>query len=231
MVGLVVHPSGKQKYAEEIISTANLSSSRVFEASQLRTPETLKAMAELKADVALSIFFGYILRTEFLDLFPKGCINLHPALLPYNRGAYPNVWSIIDGTPAGVTLHYIDQGVDTGDIIAQQEVPVDETDTGKTLYSKLETASVELFVKTWPAIHMQQITPFPQSEANGTAHRLHDVEDIDQIELDKAYKATDLINILRARTFPPYKGSYFLNSSGKKVFMRLELIRDEEETS
>ena len=75
---------------------------------KLKEPKVLEAIDALQPDIGLSILFDYILRSEFLELCPLGVVNLHPSYLPYNRGQYPNVWSIMDGTPAGVTLHYID---------------------------------------------------------------------------------------------------------------------------
>src|SRR5205823_2904000 len=158
----------------------------------------------------LSVLFDYILSGKFLALFPRGCLNLHPALLPYNRGEYPNVWSIVEGTPSGVTLHYIDEGIDTGDIIAQKAVPVDPVDTGETLYRKLEQASVVLFKETWPHVCAGRAPRIPQILTTGTQHKRRDVETIDEIDLNRSYIAGDLINILRSRTFPPYRGAYFI---------------------
>lgn len=226
IVGLVVHPPDKSKYREEIIQESGLANELIFEGSQLRHSRTLEDINNLRADIGISILFGYILKPEFLSLFPRGIVNLHPSLLPYNRGQYPNVWSIIDGTPAGVTLHYIDEGVDTGDIIAQCEIPVEPVDTGESLYRKLERTSVELFKKNWREIACNCAPRVPQGDTPGTYHRTKDVEAIDEIDLDKEYRARDLINIMRARTFPPHSGAYF-RSCGRKVFMRLSLFYEE----
>ena len=157
---------------------------------------------------------------------PAGCVNCHPALLPYNRGQYPNVWSIIENTPAGVTLHYIDCGIDTGDIIAQKEVLIEPIDTGESLYKKLEKTCVNLFKDTWFMIRSRQAPRIPQLSNEGTYHRTSDVELIDKIELDCKYTARELINILRARTFPPYKGAYFLHN-GRKVYLQLKLFNED----
>src|SRR5262245_54565473 len=138
VVGLVIHPEGRRRCGPEMLAAAGLPREYVFDAKQLREPKTLERIRSLKADVGVSVLFGYILTRDLLSLMPHGCVNLHPAYLPYNRGAYPNVWSIVDGTPAGVTLHSIDAGIDTGPIIARREVPIDPTDTGETLYRKLE---------------------------------------------------------------------------------------------
>lgn len=227
IAGLVLHPASKRKYGEEIVRDTAVSPTNVFDGSKLRQPSILASIKALQPDIALSIMFGYILKPEFIQLFPHGVINLHPSLLPYNRGANPNVWSIIEQTPAGVTLHYIDTGIDTGDIIAQQKVTVEPVDTGETLYRKLEQASVSLFQNTWPLIRSGQVQRIQQPKEAGTFHRNKDLDLIDRIDLDRQYMARDLINILRARTFPPYPGAYFVEN-GRKVYMRLQLLYEED---
>ncbi len=221
-VGLVVHPEECSRFRSELINRSQLSNNFIFDATTLRTPETLAAIRSLRPDLGISISLGYILKKEFLSCFPMGCINLHPALLPHNRGAYPNVWSIVEGTPSGVTLHYINEGIDTGDILSQEQVRVDSYDTGQTLYRKLESASISLFKRTWPVFKKGEIQGRPQETKDGTYHKTRDVQDIDEIFLDREYSARYLINLLRARTFSPYKGAYFVHE-GRKVFMKLAL--------
>lgn len=221
-VGLVVHPAEKGRCRAEIIEASGLSPEYIFEGSTLRAPETLAAMKALRPDLGLSALFDYILKEEFLALFPLGCLNLHPALLPYNRGQYPNVWSIIEGTPSGVTLHYIDPGIDTGDVVAQKEVPFEPTDTGESLYRRLEQASIDLFREVWPMVIARKVQRTPQMREVGTYHQTRDVDAIDKIDLDRQYTARHLINILRARTFPPYRGAYFIHE-GRRIYLRLAL--------
>jgi methionyl-tRNA formyltransferase len=182
----------------------------------------LEAIAELEPDLAISVFFGFLLKDPFLRLFRGNAINLHPGYLPYNRGRMPNVWSIVDQTPAGATLHYIDAGVDTGDIIAQKRVVVEPIDTGESLYSKLEDACVDLFRGTWPLIKAGKARRTAQPADEGTHHRGRDVELIDAIDLGRMYMARDLLNVLRARTFPPFPGAHF-EIDGKQVYVRVEL--------
>ncbi len=227
IAGLVIHPEEKRKFTDEILKTAALPGERIFEAPALREVKTLDQIKSLNADVALSVMFDYILKKEFLNLFPQGCFNLHPSYLPYNRGNYPNVWSIVDGTPAGVTLHIVDEGVDTGLIIAQERVEIAPVDTGESLYHKLEEAGIRLFREAWPRVEKGEYTPIPQDTSIGEFHKKSDVEKIDRIDLDREYKARDLINILRARTFPPYKGAYF-EENGQKVYMELKLYGGDE---
>jgi methionyl-tRNA formyltransferase len=227
LAGLVLHPPKKRKYGDEIIAAAGVSPERIFDGSTLRQPETMQAISALSPDLAISIYFGYILKPELIDIFGEGVINLHPSYLPYNRGAHPNIWSIIDGTPAGVSLHYIDAGIDTGALIARQEVAVEPTDTGQSLYQKLEQTSLALFRETWPAIAAGTPPHLPPINETGTFHRVRDVQQVDEIDLERSYTGRELINILRARTFPPYGGAYFLHE-GKKIYVRLQLIHEDE---
>ncbi len=221
VVGLVVHPAEKRRYGDEIIACAGVVDSVIFEGPQLRDAQTIQAIEALKPDIAVSVMFGYILHDPLIRVFPQGVINLHPSYLPYNRGAYPNVWSIIDGTPAGATLHYIDEGVDTGDIIARKQVDVLPYDTGQSLYHKLESAAFDLFCEAWPSVRDGQ-APRTAQPQGGTTHRVRDIESIDRIELDRPTTARELINLLRARTFPPYHGAYF-EADNQRVYLRLEL--------
>jgi methionyl-tRNA formyltransferase len=222
IVGLVIHPPTRQKYAKEMKCLLKLPSSAVFDGSRLNDPKVQKAIRSLRPDLGISILFDYILRPAFLEIFPRGVINLHPSFLPYNRGQYPNVWSIVEGTPAGATLHYIDRGIDTGAIIAQKKVDIEPIDTGEMLYRKLERASMDLFKKSWPFFASGKLRGKKCAGAKGTYHCTADVEKIDRIELSKKYPARELIDILRARTFPPYRGAYFIHK-GRRIYMRLEL--------
>lgn len=221
IVGLVLAPAEKQRYASEIVAAVG-PGVPCFDGSGLRDAEVIAQVRDLHPDIAVSCFFTDILRRDFLDLFPQGCVNVHPAYLPYNRGAYPNVWAIVEGTPAGVTIHYIDDGIDTGDVISRREVPVEPFDTGRTLYEKLESTALELFAAEWPRIARGDVSRCKQAPEQGSFHRSADVAEIDEIDLDRPYRAGDLINILRARTFAPFDGAYFVDEHGRKVFLRLE---------
>lgn len=222
IVGLVVHPPEKRKYGEEIIHTSGLPTELIFSETDINQASFLDRMRELKPDIILSIFFGYILRKEFIQIPSMGCINLHPAYLPYGKGQYPNVWSIVEETPAGATLHYIDEGIDTGDIIAQKEVIVDFTDTGESLYRKLEKACLELFKENWGAIKKGTNKKISQP-IGGTYHTTKDVREIDEIKLGEMYGARFLINTLRARTFPPHESAYVVLDDGRKIYIRVSL--------
>ena len=227
VAAVVMHPPERGKFLNEIRASAASAGAEIFCADSLRDPDGLKKIAAAKPDMGFSIMFGYLLKPDFLSLLPRGCLNLHPAFLPFNRGAHPNVWSIVDRTPAGVTVHFIDEGVDTGDIVCQKKVSILATDTGESLYHKLESAGLELLREAWPAIANGKFKRTPQPAGSGTSHKLSDVARIDEIDLQKSYKAEDLLNILRARTFPPHAGAFF-RRDGRKVYIRIQL---EEESN
>jgi methionyl-tRNA formyltransferase len=223
-IGMVVHSPERAKCRDEILELAHLPPDRVLEAPELRKAAGLAWLEQLQPDWLLSVLFGHRLLPAVLTVPRKGAVNLHPALLPYNRGAHPNVWSIVDGTPAGVTMHFMDACIDAGDIIAQREVPVEPTDTGATLYARLEQSAFELFAETWPALCADSYLRQPQTRA-GTFHRLADVEAIDRICPDQHMTARQLVDILRARTFPPHKGAY-LDLGDRRIYLRLELVEE-----
>lgn len=222
IVGLVVHPTGFAKNKRELITMSRLPKPKIFRGDRLNSKKTVSAIKNLKPDLFLSINFRYLLKDEIISIPKYGCVNLHFGYLPYNRGVFADAFSIIENTPAGVTYHLIDTGIDTGKIISRQKVDKTDTDTGKSLYQKLTRAAYDLFVKTWPKIQNWNFQPINQPHG-GTYHRRTDIAFIDKIDLEKKYKADDLINILRARTFPPYHGAYFNTADGKKIYLRLKL--------
>lgn len=227
IVGLVLHPPQRRTWGAEIIAAAGVAPSRIFDGSRLRDPETARRLRALGAEVAVSALFGYVLHPELLSAFDKGAVNIHPGLLPYGRGAHPNVWSIVERTPAGVTVHYMDEGVDTGDIIAQREVAVEPSDTAERLYRKLERAAVALFAEQWPAIRDGAAPRAPQPRNGGSTHRARDLARLDEIDLDRTYTGRELIDLLRARTFPPFPGAFF-RDGGRTVHVRIELLDAEQ---
>lgn len=227
LVGLVLHPEDKRAYGEEILNASQLQDDRILLAPELKEEQGVGRLKGWRGEVGLSLYFGYILEPEVFGSFPERCLNLHPSYLPYNRGVYTNVWSIVDRTPAGASLHYIDEGVDTGPVLGRRRVEKRPTDTGETLYRRQEDACVDLFRDLWPQFVRGDIDPEPQPQEEGTYHQLADVEKIDRIKLDEEYTGRELLNRLRARTFPPYRGCYFIED-GQKIFLRLALWREEE---
>lgn len=128
-----------------------------------REPIHLGFLEEIKPDFIVSYNYKYLVSEEVVEAYFPKIINLHISLLPYNRGCHPNVWSFLEDTPKGVTIHLIDKGVDTGDILLQKEVFIDEEkETLKSSYLKLHQEIQLLFKENWELIKTGQITPVKQ---------------------------------------------------------------------
>lgn len=176
----------------------------VFVHSLLTTKQQLQRIEAVQPDYIISCGYRHIVPESVLEIPTDGCLNLHPSLLPFNRGANPNVWSIVEGTPAGVTLHYMDDDVDTGEIIAQRQVEQTFADTGKSLYERLEDAQVALFQQVWPELESGTVTTEEQAADAGTSHRSAEFEKLCQLDPDEEVRVKPFLDRLRALTFPPY---------------------------
>lgn len=138
-------------------------------------PLTQESLSEYHPDFAVSFGYRHILSEEILALLPSNAVNLHISLLPWNRGQHPNFWSIFDGTPTGVSIHLLDKGVDTGDLLAQREISLNhEKDTLSTSYWKLRAEVEALFKEIFKDLTEGKLSTSPQS-GQGTVHRAHEL--------------------------------------------------------
>lgn len=126
-------------------------------------------------DFIISYGYRYIIKPDIVQNFKNRAINLHISYLPWNKGADPNLWSFLEDSPKGVTIHYIDSGLDTGDIIVQTEVPYQENDTLRTTYERLTQTIEQLFTEYWPLIREGKVKGIPQPKG-GSYHKLKDKE-------------------------------------------------------
>lgn len=199
--------------------------SGVFVRSLLTRKDQLRVVKESEPDLVVSCGYRHIVPDGILEVPEMGCLNLHPAYLPYNRGANPNVWSIIEDTPAGVTLHYMDSGVDTGDIVARREVKTDFSDTGKDLHHRLEDAQVELFKNIWSKVAAGDLSLTKQEENAGTYHKTDDFESICELDGDEEIRIKDLLDRLRALTFPPYDNAR-IDVDGETYYIDIDIRQE-----
>lgn len=135
-------------------------------------------MQRLKPSLVISYNYNHIIKPDVIELFPRKIINLHTSLLPYNRGASPNFWSFIDDTPKGVTVHQLDEGLDTGAIIFQKRMYFDEdTETLASSYQKLQDAIQDLVKNNWETIASGNYSVVPQ-KGEGSFHRAVDMKNL-----------------------------------------------------
>ena len=132
----------------------------------VRTKEALSLtwIKENNFDFGLSYRYSKIISPDIIGYFGEKLINMHISFLPWNRGSDPNLWSYIEDTPIGVTIHRVNAGIDTGDVLLQQEVSIDlEADTLRTSYDKLSLAIEDLFISNVEALLTNTIPAKPQS--------------------------------------------------------------------
>ena len=213
LVAVVLHPSEKRRN-DQALQQALPPGIPV-----LTWPQNKAALLEFAPTHALSVQFSYIFRQDLLDLCPFA--NIHTSFLPYGRGAHPNAWAILNDHPAGVTLHLIDSGVDTGPILAQQEVSVDDADTAKTLYEKLQAQARVLIREAVPAWLAGTLLPYPQPDWSCPNHKVADLGNL-VLDPERQYTGREVVDLIRACTFPPYDGiRYEIN--GRILRLRLDI--------
>lgn len=139
---------------------------------------TEEMVRELEPSFVISFNYRHLVPGEVLRLLPGRIINLHTSLLPYNRGSSPNFFSFWDNTPKGVTIHLMDEGLDTGAVLCQREVAMEEDkETFSSSYARLLSEIEKLFREKWDDIKAGKLEAKPQS-GEGTLHRMRELEEI-----------------------------------------------------
>jgi methionyl-tRNA formyltransferase len=141
----------------------------VLQPERVRRPEAVEAIAAHEPDLIVTAAYGQILPKALLDLPRLGCINVHGSLLPKYRGGAPIQRAIMNGeTVTGVTIMYMAEGLDTGDMISKVEVPIEPEDTAGSLFAKLSEAGADLLIRTLPDIVAGTARAVPQNDAEAT---------------------------------------------------------------
>lgn len=150
-------------------------------------PVNLKFIKKIKPDFVISYNYSSIILKEIINYMKDNIINLHISLLPWNKGAHPNVWSFLDNTQKGVSIHLIDEGIDTGHILVQKEIYMDEnTETLKSSYEKLHKGIQKLFKVSWNDIKNKKLKLIPQV-LRGSVHYIRDFIKIENLLGDKGW--------------------------------------------
>ncbi len=170
----------------------------VFQPQDLKTPEFEETLKSLSPDLIAVAAYGKILPATVLDAPPLGCVNVHASLLPSYRGAAPINWAIAKGEKkTGVTIMQIDEGLDTGDILAQREVRIGDEETAEQLSKRLSRDGAQLLLETVDRIAKNEISPVKQDPAVATYAPLLSRKDG---EVDWNRDAEEIRNLVRAMT-------------------------------
>lgn len=194
---------GKKLQASAVKQLANEHSLPVYQPESLKTADAQQELASLQADIMLVVAYGLILPKVVLDMPKLGCLNVHGSLLPKWRGAAPIQRSIWAGdSETGVTIMQMDEGLDTGDMLLKQALPIEDQDTSSSLYQKLAEIGPQALVET--LVKLDQLTAIPQDDAAASyAQKLSKQE----AQIDWHLEATQLERNVRA--FNPWPMAYF----------------------
>ena len=176
----------------------------LFQPVRLSDPDFISWVRELRIDVVSVVAYGGYIPKSLLEHPPKGCVNVHPSLLPKYRGAAPINWALIKGeNTTGVTTMYMDEGWDTGDIILSSQVAVDPDDSAGTLSDRLAEVGGELLLKTLELVAEDQAPRTPQDDSAATFAPKLKKEDG---RIDWNQPAADVHNLIRGLN--PHPGAY-----------------------
>ena len=176
----------------------------VYQPRRVREAQCMEELQKYNADIMVVVAFGQILPKEILEMAPYGCVNVHASLLPKYRGSAPIQWAIINGEEVtGVTTMQMDEGLDTGDMLLKTEIPIEEKETGGSLFDKLAAAGAKLCVETLEALQNKTVTPIPQGETTTAYAKMLDKQ-LGNIDWNKT--AVEIERLIRGLT--PWPSAY-----------------------
>ena len=187
----------------------------VYQPDNPNDPAFVAAMAKLQPDFLFSCYYRHMLKKPLLDLPRLGALNLHGSLLPRYRGRCPVNWVLIQGEKeTGVTLHYMVEQPDKGEIVAQKRVPIDPEDTARTLFAAMTAAAGELMAEVYPALREGTAPRIPQDQSQASYFGGRGPEDG---RIDWQKPSQEIYNLVRAVTHP-YPGA-FTTLKGRKLYI------------
>ncbi len=195
---------------------AELKNIAVYTTEKVNSPDWIAKIAAINPDVIFSFYYRKMIGREILDLPKIGAFNLHGSFLPAYRGRCPINWVIINGeAQSGVTLHYMIDKPDAGDIVGQKAVAIDLSDTAKTLYDKLCGAAKDLLDELLPLI-MKGLIPRRKQDLKAGSYYGGRRPGDGRIDWNKS--ADEIYNLIRAVT-EPYPGAFALLDNDEKIII------------
>ena len=174
IIGVVTQPDrpkgrGQRLVASPVKEAAGRHGLIVLQPEKVRAPAFLEIFSGLAPDMVVLVAFGQILPKEMIDGPPLGCVNVHPSLLPRYRGAAPMNWALIRGEEkTGITIMRMDEGVDSGDILLQEETPIEPGETYDHLHDRLAVLGAQCLLRTIEGLAAGTVRPVPQDHSLAT---------------------------------------------------------------
>lgn len=196
---------GEKRWFRSVADLATRSGLEVVTPRDVNAPEVRERIEALRPEFLFSFYFRHMLRKEVLAIPTRGALNLHGSLLPHYRGRAPVNWVLVHGErETGVTLHYMDEKPDHGDIVARRAVPIDRDDTALSLTGKLAAAGREVLREVVPLLDAGTAPRIPQDHSQSSYFGGRRPEDG---EIDWRQPAEQIRNLVRAVT-DPWPGAY-----------------------
>lgn len=175
--------------------------------TNVNAQETIDWVKSLAPDVIFCLGWSRLIKSELLQLAPLGVIGYHPAALPKNRGRHPLIWALVLGLEkTASTFFFMDEGVDSGDIMSQQEIIISDVDDAQTLYNKVIETGKKQLLEMIPALNSGQYQRIPQQDSRANLWRKRGIQDG---KIDWRMSAKSIHNLARGLT-RPYIGAHFL---------------------
>ena len=179
---------------------------------------------ERNPDVGFCFGWSYLLNTSILSIPNLGFIGYHPTALPHNRGRHPIIWALVLGlTETASSFFFMEVGADTGDLLSQQPVSIEETDNARTLYDRLMQVADEQIRSFVPDLASDQFSRTPQNDAEANHWRKRSKEDG---EIDWRMSARSVYNLIRALTHP-YPGAHCVFNGEEIKIWTSEVVSDQ----
>lgn len=182
----------------------------------------LQKIKDLRPEIVISSGYEHIVPEELIDIPDRGIVNLHPSYLPYNRGAHPYIWPLIDGSPAGVSIHYMNESIDEGPVIARRKVEKKPDDTAYSLRERLMKEQADLFFESWEKILEGESAQ--QDLEKGSYHVSDDLDKISRLDLDEEMSLGEAIDLLRGLTYE--EGVARFEKEGETFTLGIEIERE-----
>ena len=212
---------GRRMNRPPVVELAERYGLRTLQPSKLKDPGLGPEIRSAEARLGVVVAYGKLIPKQILELFPDGLVNLHPSLLPRHRGPSPIQWTLVCGDRrTGVTTMLIDEGMDTGPILLQREVPVDPGETAEQLAPRLAVLGAELLVETLDGLEEGRVTPRPQPDEGASVSPMLRRS---FAEVDWRMPAHQLVN--RLRGFTPWPGLHTAFRGGLLKLHGLEEVQ------
>ena len=171
--------------------------------------EYIRLIKHFNVKLIFLLWWPKIISKKLIKSVNSKFINIHPSYLPYFKGKDPNFWSILSNGPFGVSIHYANEKIDSGPIIFRKKInKFDMTNNAEDLYKISQKELISLFKKKYKILRSKKKLITTENVSNNVNYR-KDMIIKSKIVLKKKYTAEYLINLLRAKTFPPHKGILF----------------------